>query len=136
MQIRESAAYITALEDTLKLLPRDAPENPALTLRPDTAVAKARNIILEAGKPLHINEILTKLGRSVNRNNRAALSGSLAAYVRKQEVFTRPAPNTFSLIELSGGTKRETEGEEEPPKDFGTFDQSGTPHQDDKEDVK
>jgi hypothetical protein len=37
--------------------------------------------------------------------NRSALSGSIAAYVRKGEIFTRPAPNTFGLLELGNSVE-------------------------------
>ena len=45
-----------------------------------------------------------------------SLASSLAAYVRRGEIFSRPAPNTFGLLELGhlGG-----EEAEEPPSGFG-----------------
>ncbi|MGH8012745.1 MAG: hypothetical protein ACREQ4_09625, partial [Candidatus Binataceae bacterium] len=69
-------------------------------LRADSAVAKARELILKAGGPVHINDLLVALGKAVNHNTKAALAGSLSDYVRKNHVFTRPAPNTFGLLEL------------------------------------
>ncbi len=111
-RVREGLAYVSGLEETLKLLPKETAAETAMALRPDSALAKAREIILKAGKPLHIAELLKALDRPINHNTRAALSGSLAAYVRKNEVFTRPAPNTFGLVELERLT-------DEPPADFG-----------------
>lgn len=46
-----------------------------------------------------------------------SLASSLAAYVRKGEIFTRPAPNTFGLVEL--GHKTIIEEEAGPPAGFG-----------------
>jgi hypothetical protein len=109
-------AYIQALQDTLKSLPREPNnENPAKTLRPGSAVARARELILIAKRPMHLTELLKGLGRPVDNNTRASLTGALGAYVRRNEVFTRPQPNTFGLIELGHDDTRA----DEPPDDFG-----------------
>jgi len=116
IKMREATAYVIGLEETLKLLPRENFTEAANTsLRPDSAVAKAREAILKAGKPLHINEILKQLGKEINHDSKASLSGSIGAYVRNNQHFTRPAPNTFGLIELESET-----GDELPP-DFGVI---------------
>ena len=116
-QIRQSGAYLQALEDTMRLLPREGVNegNADAVLRPNSGVAKARDAILEAGKALHIGELLTAIGKPDTRINRAGLSGSIAAYVRKREIFTRPAPNTFGLIELD----EEGPNAKAPPPGFG-----------------
>src|SRR5687767_8758672 len=99
LQIREATAYVQALQDTLRLLPKDASQ-PQQALRPGTGVAKAREAIKKAGKPMHISDILKAIGFPVDKSHRLSLSGSLAGYVRREEIFTRPAPNTFGLVEL------------------------------------
>jgi hypothetical protein len=101
-QIKEAKVYVGALQDVLKLLPRDSDTeaNPDTILRAGSLVAQARNVIRARGMPVHVDEILRIIGRDVNRENKAALSGSLAAYVRRGEIFTRPAPNTYGLVEL------------------------------------
>jgi hypothetical protein len=115
-RVREALAYVCGLEETLKLLPRETLSEAATTsLRADSAVAKAREVILKAGKPLHINEILKALGKAVNHDSKASMSGSIGAYARKNQVFTRPAPNTFGLIEF----QQEPKPEDELPPDFG-----------------
>jgi hypothetical protein len=86
----------------LKVLPRQTVE-PSRALRPGTSVDKAYRAIKTAGKPLQINEILKAIGRTADKKNRLSLSGSLAHYVRAEEIFTRPAPNTFGLMELERG---------------------------------
>ena len=82
-------------------------------------MAQAREIILERGEPVHLDELLNAMGRDVTRESRASLVGSIAAYVRKDDIFTRPAPNTFGLIELGHTTSDEGEEDDEPPAGFG-----------------
>lgn len=120
-QVREAEIYISALEDTLKLLPREGiNEGRADTvLRPNSIVAKARQRILERRRPMHVQELLATMGRPDSRTNRSALTGSLASYVRKGEIFTRPAPNTFGLVELAHSQHQRRENEPEPPEGFG-----------------
>jgi hypothetical protein len=67
----------------------------------------------KAGKPLHITDILKGIGKTTSKKDRVSLSGSLGWYVRRNEIFTRPAPNTFGLKEMEDISK------EEPPDDFG-----------------
>lgn len=126
-QIKETEIYIQALQDVLKLLPRDGGEDtsPRTVLRPGSIVAKARELIITQGKPLHINEILAAQGREATREAKAALAGSISAYVRRGEIFTRPAPNTFGLMEMSHAT---VNGVIEPPDDFGETDESVDEH--------
>jgi hypothetical protein len=81
-------------------------------LRPGTALAKAREAIKKAGHPLHVSEILKALGKPPDKKNRISLGGSLSGYVRKGEVFTRSAPNTFGLIELESKPVSPEEGTE------------------------
>ena len=115
-KVREANAYVSGLEETLKLLPRENPSDAAsATLRPDSAVGKAREVILKAGKPLHVTDILKALGKPVNHDSKASLSGSIGAYIRNNLFFTRPAPNTFGLVEL------ESKPEDELPPDFGVI---------------
>jgi hypothetical protein len=87
-------------------------------LRPGSGVAQARSVILTKGEPVHINDILAGLGKEPTRENRASLTSSIAAYVRRGEVFTRSAPNTFGLMEL--GHETTPEEDEELPAGFGT----------------
>jgi len=119
-QFAAAHAYIEALQESIKLLPKDVGTTksaPEQALRPGSAVAKAREAILKAGKPLHITEILKVIGRPVDKNNRVSLSGSLSGYVKRGEIFTRPAPNTFGLAELN----HDEMPAEEPPEDFGAL---------------
>jgi hypothetical protein len=118
IRLREAQSYLTALQDMSKLLPRDqnATQDPSQVLRPGSAVARAREAIKRAGKPLHITEILNAIGSEADKKNRISLGGSLSGYSRRGEIFTRPAPNTFGLLEFQNATVR---AEAEPPVGFG-----------------
>ena len=114
-QIREAEASIQAFQEVLKFLPRDtvsSDEEPAI--REDSLAGKARKVLRKARTSLHINKLLEGCG--LQKNKRQSLSGILAHYVRKKEIFTRPSPGTFGLIEFEGNTSGEAD---EPPEDFG-----------------
>jgi hypothetical protein len=119
-KLRDARIYVQALQDVLKILPRGSEKNfRAGALRPGSGMAKVRDFILEKGRPGHVTELLDALGRPATREARASLSGSLAAYVRKGEIFTRPSPNTFGLIELGYDNEDDANPESEPPAGFG-----------------
>jgi hypothetical protein len=104
----------------LKILSRDGGDDePETKLRHGSAVAQARDVILDHGSPMQIDEILSAMGKEATRETRASLVGSIAAYVRRDEIFTRPAPNTFGLIELGHDTYGAEDEPVEPPAGFG-----------------
>src|SRR5581483_7219739 len=105
-ELGESRAYLMALQDMLKLLPRaeSAGLPQSAGLRAGTDLAKAYDVLKKAGEPLPMTELLTRMGKEVNAKNRMSLSGSLGSYVRKNSIFSRPAPNTFGLIEFDFAT--------------------------------
>lgn len=114
-KLRVARAYLAALTDILKV-PDDGAESPSDTkLRSGSAVARARDIILEVAAPVHIDDLLRTMGKDVTRDSKASLAGSLAAYVRREDIFSRPAPNTYGLIELGHTTAAEDEAPEIPP---------------------
>src|SRR4051812_16249060 len=104
IKLREASAYLQALQDSIKVLNRESGaavgESDEQTLRPGTSLANARDVLRAAGKPLHISELLKLMGKPVDKKTRVSLSGTLASYVRDGQVFTRPAPNTFGLLEF------------------------------------
>ena len=118
-KLRAAKVYVQALQDILSAIERDAAPQPSdASLRVGSSVALAREAILRAGAPVHISDLLSALGKGITKETRSSLVSSLAAYVRKGEIFTRPAPNTFGLIELG----HESEAEQtpvEPPPGFG-----------------
>jgi hypothetical protein len=122
-RVRTARTYIQALQDVLKLLDGDKSQEVGVVasaesvLRPGSAVHKARTAILTASAPMHINALTEAIGGDSSREGRISLASSLAAYVRKGEIFTRPAPNTFGLVEL--GHKTTPDEDDGPPAGFG-----------------
>jgi single-stranded DNA-specific DHH superfamily exonuclease len=120
-KIKEAKIYLQALQDAMKLLRQEGGDTgisvssksseSTVALRPKSSVGQAYQLIKNTGKPLHINEILVGIGKEINKKERASLAGSLSAYVKRQQIFARTAPNTFGLIGM--------EKELEPPDDFG-----------------
>ena len=99
--IRQAQAYVQGLQDTLKLIPKeDEYGQPSTAFRHGSNVAKARDVLRSAGKPLHISDILKAMGQTADKKHRLALAGSIASYARKDQVFKKTAPNTFGLLEL------------------------------------
>lgn len=117
IQILEAEAYISGLQDAIKYLPKDVKDEMAEgAIRPGSKIYKTFNLLKTVGKPMHIDEILKALGLPLKKSEKVSLSGSLGWYVRKKEIFTRPAPNTFGLISM------ESDKTDEPPDDFGFMD--------------
>jgi len=118
LRIREAKAYIQALEDSMKLLPRDANAAVEHTLRPDSSLAKARDAIRAAGTPMPIADILKALGKPQDKKHRVSLAGTLSGYARNGKVFTKTAPNTFGLIEFGAVP---TDDGDNLPEEFGSM---------------
>jgi len=116
----EARAYVSAMQDAMRLVPMDGDlENGdggnEVVIKAGSAMEAVMKALKAAGKPMHIMDILKAIGREATPENRASVGGSLAAYVRKGVIFTRPAPNTFGLAE-----SRRPAGEAfAPPDDFG-----------------
>ncbi|HTA29138.1 MAG TPA: HTH domain-containing protein [Candidatus Cybelea sp.] len=113
VQLAEANSYLEALEDMRKMLPRDAHSEAEINLRAGSDLAKVREVLKKNGKPMHVEELLKNLGKPVAKNSKTSLSGSLASYVREHKIFTRPAPNTFGLVEFAEAQINE------PPDGFG-----------------
>lgn len=122
-KLKAAKIYMAALRDIVRDLEKtdgvgDRDEDGDAKLRAGSATAQARELILRQREPMHIDDILEAMGKVVTRDTKASLAGSLAAYVRKGEIFTRPAPNTYGLVEL-GHDETEDKLEEQPPTGFG-----------------
>lgn len=118
-KLATARVYLQALKDIERAIEKSSNEEEisGIPLRKGSFVAQAREIILKLGAPVHIDTLLRHLGREPNRENKASLAGSLAAYVRRGEVFTRTAPNTFGLVEMQHAEVEEAPSE--PPQGFG-----------------
>ena len=101
IQMREGHAYLQALQDSIRVLPRETTDEQH-ELRPSSALSHAREHIRNSGRPLHISELLKLLGKPTDKKSRVSLSGTISSYARRKKIFTKTAPNTFGLIELNG----------------------------------
>lgn len=111
-KILEAKAYIQALQDTIRYLPKDN-KTSETAIRPGSKVSKTLTLLKATGRPMHVTEILKGIGLPLTKNEKTSLSGSLGWYVRRNDIFTRPEPNTFGLI------NKESVERDEPPDDFG-----------------
>lgn len=121
-KLAEAQIYLQALKDVLKVLEKDEVETEAAdgTIKDGSTVDQARKEILRAGRPLHLDDILKALGKNITRESKASLNGSLAAYVRKGEIFSRPKPSTYGLLELEVADSHDDyDWSPEPPDGFG-----------------
>jgi len=112
-EVIKAQAYVEAMRESLRLISKSSATDAVDTVRPGSLVDKARTAIRKAGQPLHVEKILPQIGKDLSKENKVSLSGSLAFYVRKGIIFTRPAPNTFGLVEFE---KPQGDG---PPDGFG-----------------
>ena len=119
-KLKTARVYLQALQDISKAFSKDQIPITESVLREGSSVAQARELILRMGNPIHINDILDGLGRGLTRESRASLTSSIAAYVRRGEIFTRSAPNTFGLLELGHETSSDSAPLSEPPDEFGS----------------
>jgi hypothetical protein len=121
LQLAQAEAYLQAIQDSIKVLPKEPAEAGAEPeLRSGTLLAQARDILKAEGKPLHVNEILKKMGRTVDKGNRISLSGSISAYARKRLIFRKTGPNIFALVGTpQQSAERPNEGED-VPENFGS----------------
>jgi hypothetical protein len=121
-QLAEARAYLLALEDSMRLVSRvgETDAGNTLALRPGSDLAKAREYLQKIGKKEHVNKIVEGIGKELTKANRLSLGGSLSGYARKGLIFTRPAPNTFGLVEFE-----ENNGGNEPPAEFGGLEEDG-----------
>lgn len=110
-KLQAARIYVQALSDVRRELDGENAD-----LKAGSMVAMARDAIRKAGRPLHMDDILTAIGRPAE--SKSSLTGSLAAYVRRGEVFTRPAPNTYGLVDLSDDN--DDRDLPIPPKGFGS----------------
>jgi hypothetical protein len=118
LQLAQARSYLQAVQDSMKVLPKENAID-GEQLREGSGLAKARQALQAAGKPMHVSDILKAIGKPNDKKNRVSLSGSLGNYARKKQIFTKPAPNTFGLI--SFGVPPKTDETEEMPETFGTM---------------
>lgn len=118
-QIRDAKIFISTMEEAKRMLPKQAgdeetSEDVQATLKEGSALAQARELILRAGKPLHVDEILRQMGKEITKKTRTSLAGSIAGYARDKKVFEKTGANTFGVIGMTVSVPAE-EGRPTPP---------------------
>jgi hypothetical protein len=85
----------------LKLLQKSDGSGTLKDLRPGSELAKVRDLIRVAGKPLGLAEILAALGFPTDRKKLISLRGTLRGYVKAGRIFTKEeAADVFGLLEF------------------------------------
>ena len=117
MKIAEARAYIEGLKSSLQMLPKETLDSYAgRGIREGSNIFKVQEILRKEGKPLHITDLLMRLGKEVTTKNKRNLTGSLGSYVRNDVIFCRTKPSTFGLIEFKD--KNEASDSDEPDENF------------------
>jgi len=94
-------AVITELESVLKVAEKQEAGNaqPEIKLRLGSEVYRSREVLRRMKQPAEIGELLKALGKEDTQENRRSLSSQLAWYARKDQIFTRPEPGMWGLLE-------------------------------------
>ncbi len=107
-EISTAQITINELQSLYNLIPSANVNGSQPAFRQNSDGWLVHRLLLKAGQPLYIDEILVQLDREITSDSRASLAGQLGGYVRKGQVFTRPEPNTFGLREWEvNGQKKE-----------------------------
>lgn len=103
-QLMAAKAYLQAMDEALKLAERSsspsAMKDVSRGLRKGSMPAKAFPVLKRAGRTMYLTALLEGMGVPVTAKNKRSLASALSAYARKGEIFTRPEPNTFGLVEF------------------------------------
>lgn len=101
--LRIERATLATMQDMYKLLPKDgaaSTDSSALAvLRKGSGTSRAYEALKQRGIPMHVNDIANAIGKKPTREVTQGLASSMRAYVMKGEIFTKPAPNTYGLVE-------------------------------------
>ncbi len=101
-ELAAGQAYLQCLEERILAAEARAGD----LAETDDPVVAIRRLIREAGQPLYIDEILRGLDRPLSRDTREEVRQLLLSWVRRGEIFTRPRPAIFGLIELERPAQR------------------------------
>ncbi|MEO8380652.1 MAG: hypothetical protein ABI779_13385 [Acidobacteriota bacterium] len=95
-ELSAARAYVRLLRNRLKAAEKRLEGSPEET---DDPIVTVRRAILEAGQPVFVDDLLAVLGQPLTRDSREQLRRLLLPWVRRGEVFTRPRPSMFGLVE-------------------------------------
>ena len=94
------------------------------TVKSGSQAEKVIRVLSDAGEPVHINEIMARMGIECTMSAKNSLAGSLSRYVRQGQIFTRPAPGTFGLIEWEEPESQKPSVDDTPEPPAGSVDES------------
>lgn len=120
-KILSAKSYVQALDDALRLAERSGSsmtasgKDPSRGLRKGSLPAKAYPVLKRVRGTLYLTALLEGMNVPVTPKNKRALASSLSAYARRGEIFTRPEPNTFGLVEFEGAGGTSTDEPTEQP---------------------
>lgn len=97
-KISEIGSEINGMKEALKYIPRDNAGTDAAkkVLRKGSIAKKVYDALKKTGKSLYIDDIMPLIK---GKKDRTSMANVLAQYARKNEIFSRPAANTFGLLE-------------------------------------
>ena len=110
-EVRKARQRVERLEDALRHyeeiynVMNSSPSRDSSSAPRDGAVRSGSQaervirVLSDAGEPTHIDEIMARMGVECTAAAKNSLVSSLSRYVRQRQIFTRPAPGTFGLIE-------------------------------------
>jgi len=111
------SSEINGMKEALKYIPRDGTGKDAAKkiLRSGSIAEKAYKALKKTGKPLYIDDLLPLIK---GKKDRTSVANVLAQYTRKNEIFSRPAANTFGLLEWGDTPPAEKEKDEDNETSF------------------
>ena len=107
VKLAEAKARHNAFKESLKILTGGATNKPK-DLRPSSELAKVRDHLRKANKPLPLSDILSLIGKANDKGKYRSLRGTLRSYAKLGNIFTIASedPHTFGLIEFNGGKQQ------------------------------
>jgi hypothetical protein len=67
---------------------------------PTSSVGRAVEVLRQAGKPLHIAEIIRAIEARGGSVRKDTLVGNLSRYIKAKQVFYRVSPSVYGLLEF------------------------------------
>ena len=101
-ELRSARDALRSLEESTGTMERADHRARTRSGDPDAGdlVIAIREMIVAAGRPLFIDEILHGLGERLTREARLRVRELVLERVDRGEIFTRPRPGTYGVVEL------------------------------------
>lgn len=90
--------HVTYAESKIKIIERFQKGAKARPVKRTSKIEVARNVLFDAGKPLHVSEIVRLAKQDYDADlARDSIVSAILKKVRSGQTFIRTAPNTFAL---------------------------------------